>query len=214
MFSKIAWKRDTTWKRVAFRGGPTLAAVVLALVLAAAPRASAAPYTYTFTAGSSITWQVCNITLCGAGPTDHVSGSFTYDASDSELSAVDVTLTGTGPGDAAGTYTLFAAPPVGPSHFAVFDAIGFVSLAFVNPLAGVSDSLDPTEDAEQFCLGCGAGGATESFTATGGVTAKAAAPVPEPPGAAILAAALGFFLFGRWALRRMPQGSAEFPRGA
>jgi hypothetical protein len=96
----------------------------------------------------------------------------------------------------------------------VFDALGFVSLAFVNPLSGISDLLDPTQNAEQFCLGCGSGGATESFAATGGVTATPATAAPEPPSAAILAAALGLFLLGRWALRRLPRGNEEFPRGA
>jgi hypothetical protein len=185
MFSKIACKRDKGRKQ------PTLLTVAVAsiMVCAGAPHASAVPYTYTFTTGSSITWEQCNINLCGAGPTDTISGSFTYDATTSTLSAVGVTLTGGGP--EVGTYDL-ADNPEGPSRLVFFGPQGYISLDFVAALSGVSDILtNPvpapipppsppgTTQFQEFCGFCGSGGQVYEDTDSASVTA-AAAVVPEP----------------------------------
>ena len=182
---------------------------VLAL-LAIAPKANATPATYQFIAGSSIQWQQCNGALCGAGPSNDISGSFTYDPSTEDMSGVDIVLTGTaiGAGGAAGTYTL-PDNPEGPSTFAVFNADGFVEFKFATPLSGSADTLDTAANADQFCLGCGGGGAVKSFTASGGVVVVPTA-APEPPSAAILASALGLLFFGRRAVRRTARGHAAF----
>jgi hypothetical protein len=214
MFSKFAWKRDAARKQptlLTIAGLPVLAA----LVCAGAPHASAAPYIYTFTGGTSISWE--------DGHTDAVSGDFTYDATTSTLSNVDIVLTGTGP--EAGTYNLPDNPETSP-RLAFFGSQGYISLNFVTALSGLSDDLTnpvpaPTPPPlppgttlyQEFCGFCASGGQVYESTDSGGVTA-AAAPVPEPPSGAILAAALGVLLLGRLAFRRTPQGTMELILGA
>ena len=166
---------------------PVKWAAMVACVLLSIATAGAVPVTYDFVAGSSITWQHCSAGMCGgAGPTDAVSGSFSYDATTTDMSAVNVVLSGAGVGGADGTYNIFVNPE-GPTNFAVFDTTGgFVTLVFTTPLSGVPASLDSSVGAEQFCFGCGGGGATPSFAASGGLI-PVSTPAPEP-------STLGIFL--------------------
>ena len=85
---------------------PVKWAAMVACVLLSIATAGAVPVTYDFVAGSSITWQHCSAGMCGgAGPTDAVSGSFSYDATTTDMSAVNVVLSGAGVGGAVGGLT-------------------------------------------------------------------------------------------------------------
>jgi hypothetical protein len=123
---------------------------------------------YTFAPGSSISW--------GDGSTSAITGQFTYNSSNGDLSAVDVKLAGSNPED--GTYNTAFASPIGPptKKIDVSNSKGYVVLVFKGDLAGVDDSLNPAAGASEYCLFCGSGGAVVSTTATGGVQVSSAPP--------------------------------------
>ena len=171
-----------------FLSGVTAAAIV---AYATANPASAAPITYDFLPGTSITF--------GAGGTDTVTGSFTFDSGGPTLSAPDIVLTGP---ILPGSYNGTIAGGVSPfsDSFAVNlagNAADILQLAFAaslgtspDPLAVISPSGSPT------FVTNGAG--VFATAVTGG-----AAPVtPLPSSVSLFASALGLIgLIGVWRQR-------------
>lgn len=177
-------------RRLGQRGRAIVPAAVLGALLMTAPAAHAVTFSYTITPGTSVTFPSDDV--------EAISGSFTLPSSSGSFVG-SLTLSGSGP--EAGQYTcVFCTVFVGSSFvFLDFDnALPDTSPAGVNLLAldfsGSLGSPLTLEDGDttHFTVPPD-NAATFAVSATGGATL----PVPEPPAAAILTAALGLLAFAR-----------------
>jgi hypothetical protein len=155
--------------------------------------AFASPINYVFSGAT--------VTLSPGDVTD-ITGSFTYDSTDTMESNVDITLSGPilSPTTVNGTYTEpTSAGTANASTLTAFDPnrsaseVAFMIMTFQNPLAGVADNLadvDVTIISPEWIY--------ESISVTGSAI-PVATPTPEPASIGVLGIALiGFVGARRW----------------